>query len=101
MKRYLFFLEDWELARAALRSHVALHMLCPRSGSWLLLPRGPFVTARKLSSHRERAVTIKEKGCGERSRSKEESGTGLCGLSGLVGILLLRMFVVVWPYGNE
>ena len=41
---------------------------------------------------------VKEKGCGERNRkkeSKEESVTGRCGLSGPVGFLLSRIFVVV------
>ena len=48
-------------------------------GSWVVAKR-PSVTARKNSSHRGRAVTKKEKGWGERNSSKEESGTGLCGL---------------------
>ena len=89
-------LEDWNLRWVALSCHIAwigCARKCMRPGSWVVAKR-PSVTARKNSSRRGRAVT-KEKGWGERNSSKEESGTGLCGLGGLVGILLLRIFVVV------
>ena len=66
-----------------------------RLGNWVVAAKRPFVTARKLSSHRGRAVTLKENGCCERNRSREESGTGLCRLSEIACILLLRIVVVV------
>ena len=39
-----------------------------RPGSWAVCAKRPLVRARKLSSHRGRAVTMKEKGCGERKK---------------------------------
>ena len=45
-----------------------------RPGSWAVAAKRLVVTARKLSSH---PVTVKDKGCGERKRSKEERGTDL------------------------
>ena len=48
-----------------------------------------------LSSHRGRAVTTKGEGHGERKWKKGGSVTGLRRLSGPVGILLFRVFVVL------
>ena len=52
------FLEDWELARVALGCHVALDGCCCHEALGH--------SKESLLSHRGRAVTIKEKGCGAR-----------------------------------
>ena len=63
-----------------------------RPGSWAVAAKRPSVTARKLSSRCGRPVTMKEKGCGER---KLEARRKVRQVSGPVGILLFRIFVVV------
>ena len=50
--------KDWELPRVALSCHIALDMLRP---GWAVAAKRPFVTARKLLSHRGRVVTMKER----------------------------------------
>ena len=58
-----FFLEDWELARVALSCHVALDMLWQEMHeAWELAA----AAMESVFSHRGRAKTIKEQGCGER-----------------------------------
>ena len=70
------FMEDWELARAALSCHRALDLLCQEiHEAWLLgccHQEACCLTARSAFSHRGRAVT-KGEGCGERQKKKKRN----------------------------
>ena len=68
-----------------------------RLGGWAVAAKWPLVTARQLSPltvdglRQQRRRDVKR----EKNRSKEASVTGLCGLSGPVGILLFSNYFVV------